>query len=222
MNDEPQGATGKSRRRKHGIYDSPTGAKLYNLWGRLTESRAHTRALEAARLAPGESVLEVAVGTGQLFFRLRQVERLKRCIGVELAPGMLDQARRRLARTPHPQGALCRADARHLPFPAQTFDLILNTYMLDLLSEGEIHEVLTEFRRTLRPGGRLILLVMAKQNWLVQGMWMWAYAHCPTLVGGCRPVALDDFFAMAGWRIESREQISQNGFRSEMVVARIR
>ena len=212
---------GKSRRRKPGIYDSPIGAKLYNLWGRLTESRAHTRALEAARPAPGESALEVAVGTGQLFLRLRQVEHLKRCVGVELAPGMLDQAPRRLARDPHPQGVLCRADARRLPLPGQTFDLIVNTYMLDLLSEGEIHEVLTEFRRVLKPSGRLIALIMAKQNWLVQGIWMWAYAHCPALVGGCRPIGLEAFLVANGWRVELREPISQCGFRSEMVAARI-
>ncbi len=222
LNDEPQGPMGKPKPRRQGIYDSPAGAKFYNLWGRLTESRAHARALEAARLTAGESVLEVAVGTGQLFVRLRQAAHLKRCIGVELARGMLDQARQRLAREPHPQGALCRADARRLPFPAQTFDLIMNTYMLDLLSEGEIHQVLTEFRRILKPRGRLIVLIMAKQNWLVQGIWMWAYAHCPTLVGGCRPIGLEDFLITNGWRLELREPISQCGFRSEIVVARIR
>ncbi len=222
MPGEPQGLPRKPRVRAKGIYDSSVGARLYNLWGRLTESRAQLRALEAARLAPDESVLEVAVGTGQLFAKLRQFPRLRRCIGVELAPGMLDQARRRLARDGQPRPALCRSDARLLPFPADTFDLILNAYMLDLLSEEEIHQVLAEFRRTLRPGGRLVLLVMADQNRFVQAIWMWLYARCPGLVGGCRPIALQDLLVASGWRIEFRERISQNGFRSEMVVARIR
>ncbi len=213
---------GKPALRKRGIYGSPAGAKLYNLWGWLTESRAQARALAAAKPAPGESALEVAVGTGQLFARLRQIMHLKRCIGVELAHGMIGEARRRLARDPYPQGSLCQADARSLPFPAQSFDLILNAYMLDLLSEDEIREVLWEFRRALKPAGRLVLLVMAKQNWLVQGIWMWVYARCPVLVGGCRPIGLDNLLQTDGWRIELREQISQTGFRSEMIVARIR
>ncbi len=222
MRGEPYGLLGKSTLRKRGIYDSRTGAKVYSLWGRLTESRAQARALEAARPGRGESVLEVAVGTGELFARLRRIKHLKRCIGVELARGMLDEARQRLARDPDLQGCLCRADARRLPFPAQSFDLILNAYMLDLLSEDEIREVLREFRRTLKPAGRLVLLVMAKQNWLVQGIWMWMYAHFQVLVGGCRPIGLDNLLQTNGWRIELREQISQTGFRSEMIVARIR
>src|SRR2546427_12633510 len=42
-------------------------ARFYDLWGRLTETRARRRALELARVRDGESVLEVAVGTGLAF-----------------------------------------------------------------------------------------------------------------------------------------------------------
>jgi ubiquinone/menaquinone biosynthesis C-methylase UbiE len=161
----------------------------------------------------------VAIGTGFLFSRLVQVDGLRRCIGIEPAEAMLQRARRRLAPQLREHSALCQADARQLPFPDSTFDVIVNCYMLDLLSEGDIPKVLREFRRILKPSGRLVLLVMARQNWLVQGIWMSLYALSPTLVGGCRPLSLSEFLSTGGWLIQRGETISQAGFRSQLILA---
>ena len=116
--------------------------------------------------------------------------------------------------------AFCRADARQMPFTAESFDVIMNCYMLDLIPESDIPKVLREFRRVLKPTGRLVLLVMARQNWLIQSIWMSVYTLSPTLVGGCRPVSLSAYLTAGGWRTEQGEQISQNGFRSELTLAR--
>jgi len=40
-------------------------ASVYDIWARLTESKARNRCLELASIRDGESVLEVAVGTGE-------------------------------------------------------------------------------------------------------------------------------------------------------------
>ena len=96
----------------------------------------------------------------------------------------------------------------------------MNSYMLDLLSESDIPKVQQEFRRVLKPGGRLVLLVMARQSWLVQGIWMLLYTLWPALVGGCRPVPLSGFLSAEGWLIQRSEQISQDGFRSQLILAR--
>ena len=138
-------------------------------------------------------MLEVAVGTGILFSKLAQTNGLKRCVGIEPSQAMLSRARRRLASQMQERTALCRADARQMPFTAESFDVIMNCYMLDLIPESDIPKVLREFRRILKPTGRLVLLVMARQNWLIQSIWMSVYSLSPTLVGGCRPVSL--------WRI---------------------
>jgi ubiquinone/menaquinone biosynthesis C-methylase UbiE len=94
--------------------------------------------------------------------------------------------------------------------------------MLDLLPEGGIETALGEFFRVAKPEGRLVLLVMDRQNRVFDSIWMWAFNHAPVLVGGCRPVALAPALAATGWRIEVEEEICQNGFRSELILARPR
>jgi len=47
-------------------------APSYDLWAWLTESRARDRCLELADIQDGESVLEVAVGTGLAFEQIRR------------------------------------------------------------------------------------------------------------------------------------------------------
>lgn len=91
--------------------------------------------------------------------------------------------------------------------------------MLDILSEVDIGQALAEFLRVAKPGGRLVIVVMAHQAGMLEGVWMAAFHHAPVLVGGCRPVNLAPALAATGWKIETEERITQNGFRSELILA---
>ncbi len=133
---------------------------------------------------------------------------------------MLRTARRHLLRQGILRGALCRADALQIPFPAAAFDVLFNCYMLDLIAEADIPQALAEFGRVLKSSGRLILLSMARQPELLNSIWMWLYCRSPLLVGGCRPVPVSRALGTGGWKIERREMISQFSFRSELIIAR--
>ena len=199
------------------IYDRL--APLYDFWSYLTETVPEQQALRVAALKPGESVLEVALGTGKLFVEILQTQGLAGCVGVDLSTRMLQRARGRvLSLGANP--ALCHADARRLPFADSSFDAVLCCYMLDLLAEEDIRGVLGEFQRILKPGGRLSALVMAEQARLFNTIWMWGYRHAPALVGGCRPVNLVPLFDSQGWRLELHERLTQCGFRSELFLTR--
>jgi ubiquinone/menaquinone biosynthesis C-methylase UbiE len=207
----------RARARLARFYDAV--APVYGFWSALFESRAARRAFEAARLSGNESVLEVAVGEGGFFSVLAKVPGLKRCMGVDLSWRMLARGRRRLAASGMERCNLCRANALALPFRGAAFDILFNLYMLDLLLEEDVPDVLCEFARVLRPGGRLIILTMAEQARVVSAVWKGLYHVSPVLVGGCRPIPPAETLESNGWKIDLRERISQCGFRSELIVA---
>lgn len=194
-------------------------APVYGFWSALFESRAARRAYRIADLCGNESLLEVAVGGGEFFAELAKTPRLKRCVGVDLSAPMLNRARRRLAAGGVASADLCRASALALPFGSAAFDILFNLYMMDLLLEEDVPAVLREFARVLRPGGRLILLIMSSQSEWVNAIWMWLYRLSPVMTGGCRPVPVAGMLGQNGWNINRREVISQSGFRSELIVA---
>ena len=68
-------------------------APAYDLWARLTETRARARCLELAAVRDGESVLEVAVGTGLGFADILSRNPTGRNDGIDLTPQMLARAR---------------------------------------------------------------------------------------------------------------------------------
>lgn len=208
---------GRTRARLAGFYDRV--APVYGFWSGLFESRAARRAYEVAALAGGERVLEVAVGGGEFHSVLAKTPGLGHCVGVDLSWPMLARTRRRLDPAGTARCDLCRANALSLPFEGGAFDILFNLYMIDLLLEDDVPGVLSEFARVLRPGGRLVLLVMARQAELVNAIWTWLYRRSPVLVGGCRPVPVAEMLQQSSWRIDLRDEISQGGFRSELIVA---
>lgn len=70
-------------------------APVYDLWAMLTESRARRRCIETAGIRDGESVLEVAVGTGLTFAEVLRANPSGRNEGVDLTAGMLRRAESR-------------------------------------------------------------------------------------------------------------------------------
>jgi ubiquinone/menaquinone biosynthesis C-methylase UbiE len=194
-------------------------APVYGFWGAMTERRARERALAVSELKAGESVLEVATGTGTFLAQLAAVPGLANVVGVDLAEGMTSRAHELLKSKLVARAVLARADARRLPFADGSFDVLLDCYMLDLLPERDISNVLAEFRRVLKPGGRLVALVMACQARIFNSLWMRLYRISPALVGACRPIPLAEFLVRGSWQVTMREMISQCGFRSELIVA---
>jgi ubiquinone/menaquinone biosynthesis C-methylase UbiE len=194
-------------------------APLYGLWAELFETRARRRAEEISDLQRGETLLEVAIGTGKYFARLARARALKLSVGMDISPGMLRRAYSRLARKAGEQIYLCRGDATGMSFRDGVFDVILSCYMLDLLEEEDLSAVLAEFRRVLKVNGRLVVISMAEQSRFFNKLWMNVYRRVPLLVGGCRPIFAARSIARCGWQVRVHEEVSQTGFRTELVVA---
>ena len=192
-------------------------APIYDVWGRLTESKARDRCLELARIRDGEAVLEVAVGTGLAFAEILKQNPSGRNDGIDLTQEMLDKAIRKAAAACQNNYRLCVGDAYHLKFADASFEALVNNYMFDLLPEDDFGRVLTEFKRVLRPGGRLVLVNMAKGERWHNAIWEAIYKLNATWIGGCRGVSLLEHVQAMGFQDTRREFISQMTFPSEVV-----
>jgi phosphatidylethanolamine/phosphatidyl-N-methylethanolamine N-methyltransferase len=108
-----------------------------------------------ARLWPmvrGPEVLEVGIGTGlNMPFYPKGV----RMTGIDLSDQMLEQARKR-AKLSGVEIELLEMDAQALGFPDATFDSAVSTCVFCSVPDPVLG--LSELRRVLRPGGRLVMI----------------------------------------------------------------
>lgn len=120
-----------------------------------TGSRYRRQALLRAGLAPGMKVLDVAVGTGLLS---RQIVRIVgdpcNVVGIDPSAGMLG------AISPPLAIDLLRGRAEALPFADASFDFLSLGFALRHVEDME--QVFREFRRVLKPGGRVLALEITR------------------------------------------------------------
>lgn len=129
------------------------------LRGKLEETRQKT--IDLAQLQPGEQVLDVGCGTGTLALKAYvRVGAAGRVCGIDPAPRQLARARSKAAR--------CGASIdfqigviERLPFPDQSFDVVLSTLMMHHLPDDIKRLGLSEIARVLKPGGRLVIVDFA-------------------------------------------------------------
>ena len=192
-------------------------APKYDRWAKLAESRARNRCLELANIQDGESVLEVAVGTGLAFSEILKLNPAGMNEGVDITEEMLARARKKAEELGVSNYRLLVGDAYNLEYPDSTFDALINNYMFDLLPEDDFPTVLGEFKRVLRPGGRLVMVNMTKGEHWYNFFWEMLYRINPAAFGGCRGVYLPPYLESVGFTEIEREFISQITFPSEVV-----
>jgi SAM-dependent methyltransferase len=150
------------------------------------QDEARTQALSAARLSgcpPGGDLLDVPCGFGR--HSLPLAGEGFRVVGVDRAPTLLAEARRRAGGDPWPE--LVEADYRRLPFVDESFDAAINLFTsLGYLGDEEDTRVLAEIRRVLRPGSRLVIETMhrdllvsqfAERDWRLLGEGRMLFEH---------------------------------------------
>jgi len=149
-------------RRVAGVFDSV--ASRYDLMNDLMSGGLHRLwkrfAVEASGVRPGERVLDIAGGTGDLArLFLKRVGAQGEVVLTDINAAMLRIGRDRLL----DQGALvpvARCNAETLPFAGGHFDCVSVAFGLRNMTRKDV--ALAEMRRVLKPGGRLLVLEFSK------------------------------------------------------------
>ncbi len=200
-----------------GLYDRL--AFSYDPWGMLTESRAHEEVLSLAGISPGETILEVGVGTGCLFRQIAAANATGLTVGIDISRGMLARAAAKMPELAA-QGRLHIGSAFALPYQDGCFDAVVGAYILDIIPDESLGTVLREWRRVSKAGGRLVLADMTHGACWYNRFWGLLYDLHPKLMGGCRPVNAEPYLREAGWRMVERKELSQFTFSSEVILAK--
>jgi ubiquinone/menaquinone biosynthesis C-methylase UbiE len=193
-------------------------ASFYDLFGILMASKARLRAIDLASIQNGERILEVALGTGLSFVEILRRNPLGQVEGIDVSMRMIEKTKKRVARTGSRNYTLFLCDCRHLPFEDATFDIVINQYLLDILPVEDFIPILSEFKRVLREGGRIVLANTTKGEKWVNTIYERLYKLKPPFVAGSRGVLAQPFLEKIGFKSVRREFFSQLGFPSEVVL----
>jgi ubiquinone/menaquinone biosynthesis C-methylase UbiE len=162
--------------REHLIETYRKKAKHYDVTSRLypvpgyPQRGQRLQAVQALGLRPGDSVVDIACGTGLNFSLIEQlIGPDGRIVGVDLTDAMLAQAQQRIETNGWSNVSLVQADAAEFDFPTRV-DAILSTYALSHVPE--CGDVIAHGAAALSRGGRWVVLdLKAPDNaprWLAQ------------------------------------------------------
>lgn len=129
-----------------------------------TGERYRKQALRDAGLAPGMRVLDVATGTGLV---LRAAVEMSGgtglAVGLDPSSGMLRECRKGCA------APLFQGRGEHLPFADASFHMVSMGY--GLRHVADLRALFTEYRRVLKPGGRVLILEITQPH-SAMGRWL--------------------------------------------------
>ena len=128
------------------------------------EPRWRRRAVLAAGVGVGDAVIDVATGTGKVAASLKdQVGPTGRVLAIDLAPRMIERAKR--AHAGRPGLEFMVGNAMELPAPDGTFDAA--TIAFGMRNLPDYGRGFAEMARVVRPGGRVVCLEIARPGHLI-------------------------------------------------------
>jgi ubiquinone/menaquinone biosynthesis C-methylase UbiE len=122
-------------------------------------------------------VLDIGAGTGRSSIMVLESRPRATLVALDLFEQSFDQ---HFGKGETPQGRLlanlkaagvdqratiATADMRKLPFEPAAFDAVVSAYAVDHLNRQGTDQALTEAARVLKPGGELLLMIIANEKW---------------------------------------------------------
>lgn len=121
-------------------------------------ARVTTAVLSVSALQPGDVVLDLGCGNGQITIPL--AERGADVLGVDVSPAMASSLRAEAARRGLSGLTAVTVPIERLKLQPESFDLIVSSYALHHLRDADKARLVSAAYRSLRPGGRLVIADM--------------------------------------------------------------
>jgi len=197
-------------------------SKFYDYTLGLLGRKYSKMALERLAIVEGERVLEIGFGTGHCLKRIVElVGPAGKVYGIDISPEMLEKTRRRLEKAGLANRAeLYCGDATSLPFDESTFHAVFLSFTLEVFDTPEVPMVLAQIKKVLKPGGRLGIVDMSKEDGksVFLKVYEWVHKKCPKYVGS-RPIYAGQCLIDAGYQIKSKEKIKIYRLAAEIIIA---
>ncbi len=185
-------------------------SSVYDKTVAISELEYHKKALDKVQWHSHLKVLEVATGPGRVLLEIaKRTGNAEPIHGIDLSKKMLELAEKRIAKNGYENIVLKQGDCRHLPCTDNSFDILYNGYMMDLIPADDMQGILKEMYRVLKPGGKLIMINMSK----IEGSYSFLenlYQFLPKILtlyimGNCRPVLMEEAVSKIGFANIERE-----------------
>ena len=193
-------------------------SKYYDFWAQVTETKAIETALDNIEPVVNGRILDIGVGTGEMFYKIISLNKDGYNIGLDISPSMLIKAKEKLIGKRYSKNDFILGNAFLLPFKDNSFDYIFSSYVFDLLPENEFNSVIQGLFRVLKSNGKVVIITMSFGNRWFNKLWFLLAKYFPGLLTNCRPVDLEPYFNRIFKNI-SVINISQNTFPSEILTA---
>lgn len=137
-----------------------TTRRIYNVqsyfYDRLLANMLRRRqgnAIRRMKIGPGETVLDIGIGTG---VSLELYPQDCRVVGIDISEGMLGKAQERIRSGRWDGASLVLADAMFMPFADNTFDHILISHVITVVSDPI--RLVENIKRVGKPGCRIVII----------------------------------------------------------------
>lgn len=198
------------------VYDVLSG--VYPMSTYFFHRKAHDVALEMSGIRNGMRILEVAVGSGEMFRKLVEVNPRGETVGIDLSPKMAARTHKMVRdHYPRTQSQCNAVDCRYLPFRDETFDAVMCCYLLELLSLDDITATLNEVHRVLRRNGTFTLTLIGQNADFFNNLYKVAGSVVPAFWGRQVDARVPQWLREAGFRVKAEKTVRQTGYPSRVL-----
>ncbi len=189
------------------------------------EDPATDKIIEKAELEKAKSVFEFGCGTGRFAQKILQdhLSSSANYHGVDLSSTMIQLSISRLQEFKDRAKVEQTDGAPKINAPNSSFDRFISNYVLDLLSQEDIHTLMSEAHRVLAKDGKICLASLScGTTWfskVVISMLSLVHKLNPSWIGGCRAINIIDYLPKDKWSIDYTASVAPVGVSSQVVIA---